>query len=279
MFLESTQYFCWVERGKRMKFIVRNVKKIIFMACFYLFFISSALASVVLTNTRVIYPGNSAEHTIQFMNTDDFPNIVQLWTDKGDAQSTPETADGPFIILPPIFKVNPQSGQSVRIIYTGEGLPQDKESVFYLNFLVIPPKMEQSQGENQLLIVLRNRIKIFYRPAGIKGSPAQSVKNMTASLEYNEHGEPNKITLKNDSGFYISLSNLNVDKGTKRFNFGPAMVAPYSNLTLDNILRKETIKVQESNKDDKAVLNFAYVNDYGAHVSATSSTEISTTGD
>lgn len=259
-----------------MKFIMQNVKKTIFMACLYLFFISSAVASVVLTNTRVIYPANSAEHTIQFMNTDDFPNIVQLWTDTGDSQSTPESADGPFVILPPIFKVNPQSGQSVRMIYTGEGLPQDKESIFYLNFLVIPPKMEDSQDQNQLLIVLRNRVKIFYRPAGIKGSSEQSVKNMSASLGYNEHGEPNKIRLKNDSGFYISLSNLNVDKGTKRFNFGPAMIAPHSDLTLNNILRKETITVQESNKDDEVVLNFAYVNDYGAHVSASSSTEILT---
>lgn len=259
-----------------MRFLIFNVRNTLLVSIGYFLFMSSSLASVVLTNTRVIYPASSAEHTIQFMNTDTFPNIVQLWTDTGDAQSTPESADGPFVLLPPIFKVNPDSGQSVRMIYTGESLPQDRESVFYLNFLVIPPKMEETQGQNQLLIVLRNRVKIFYRPSSIQGSPGQSIAKMSASLAYNKYGEPSKLILKNDSGYYINLSNLNIDKGSSRYNFGPTMIDPYSDLTLDNILRKETIAKKESPKEDDAILNFAYVNDYGAHVPTTAKINILT---
>ncbi|NAW70374.1 fimbria/pilus periplasmic chaperone [Vibrio sp. V26_P1S5P106] len=223
-------------------------------------------ASVVLTNTRVIYPADSKEHTIQFTNTDQFPNIVQLWIDTGDAQSTPETADGPFVVLPPVFKVNADSGQSVRIIYTGQQLPQDRESVFYLNFLVIPPKMDKAQEQNQLLIVLRNRVKLFYRPTTIDGSASKSIAKMSATLTYTKNGDPETVTLLNQSGYFISLSNLHLDFGATRYNFGPVMIAPYDELSINHYLRKESMSGNLASQNSGAVLRYAYVNDYGAHI-------------
>ncbi|MEN2733548.1 fimbria/pilus periplasmic chaperone [Escherichia coli] len=44
------------------------------------------------------------------------------------------------MITPPIFRMDSKSGQTVRIVYTGESLPKDRESLFYLNVLDIPAK-------------------------------------------------------------------------------------------------------------------------------------------
>ncbi|OOE32021.1 hypothetical protein BZG05_15925 [Salinivibrio kushneri] len=242
-----------------------TIRKLVLLLVIYFFTVVSVHASVVLKNTRVIFPGDSVEHTIQFTNNDDFPNIVQLWTDKGDSQSTPETADGPFSLLPPIFKVDKESGQSVRMIYTGDGLPNNKESVFYLNFLVIPPNSEGLEGQNQLKIVLRNRVKIFYRPSSIDGNPRDSIDNMSTEVMYGTDGEPESIKVKNNSGYYISMSSLNVEKGTTRYSYEPVMVEPYSSTTLENFVRTEKITNQKESANG-AVLNIVYVNDYGAHV-------------
>lgn len=57
-------------------------------------------ASVVMTGTRIIYPADAKEKSIQLVNNDNFPNVVQLWTDIDNPQSAPESADGPFVVLP-----------------------------------------------------------------------------------------------------------------------------------------------------------------------------------
>ena len=62
-------------------------------------------ASVVMTGTRVIFPANQNEKTVQLKNKDNNPNIVQVWLDKGNESSTPETADAPIIANPQIFKM------------------------------------------------------------------------------------------------------------------------------------------------------------------------------
>ncbi|MGP6306395.1 fimbria/pilus periplasmic chaperone, partial [Pseudomonas paraeruginosa] len=41
--------------------------------------IAQARASVVVTGTRVIYPGEAREKTVQLSNRDAFPNVVQAW--------------------------------------------------------------------------------------------------------------------------------------------------------------------------------------------------------
>lgn len=79
-----------------------------------------ACASVVLTGTRVIYPGDAKDHSIQLRNRDSFPNVVQLWMDIDNPESTPETADAPFVLLPAIFKVPANGGQTVRMLYTAQ---------------------------------------------------------------------------------------------------------------------------------------------------------------
>ncbi|EKN4764153.1 fimbria/pilus periplasmic chaperone, partial [Yersinia enterocolitica] len=125
--------------------------------------ISFANASVVMSGSRIIYSAGEKEHSIQLTNNDNFPNAVQVWLDSGDAQSTPETGKAPFIVTPPFFRIEANAGQTLRLKYTGSGLPTDRESVFYLNFLQVPP-VNKAEKNNKMLVLMRNRIKVFYRP-------------------------------------------------------------------------------------------------------------------
>ncbi len=128
--------------------------------------IAQARASVVVTGTRVIYPGEAREKTVQLSNRDAFPNVVQAWVDIDAPDAPPDQADAPFLVNPAVFRMAPDSGQTLRIVYTGQGLPGDRESLFHLNVLQIPPRNSSHADRNQMLLMLRNRLKLFYRPAG-----------------------------------------------------------------------------------------------------------------
>lgn len=52
-------------------------------------------------------------------------------------------------------------------MYTGEPLPADRESLFWMNVKAIPSLDEKLANENTLQIAIQSRIKLFYRPSGL----------------------------------------------------------------------------------------------------------------
>ncbi|WP_312394268.1 fimbria/pilus periplasmic chaperone [Mixta calida] len=103
---------------------------------------TSALAGIVINSTRVIYPEGKKEVTARLDNQNEYPSLVQSWIDSGDKNEEINKIKVPFIILPPVTRIEPHQGQTLRINFTGEGfnLPSDRESVYWLNVLDIPPK-------------------------------------------------------------------------------------------------------------------------------------------
>ncbi len=69
------------------------------------------------------------EITVQLSNNADRPALAQAWLDNGDADATPDTITTPFIITPPISRVDAKSGQTLRIkLGSSAGLAKDKEN-------------------------------------------------------------------------------------------------------------------------------------------------------
>lgn len=97
-------------------------------------------ASVVISGTRVIYSSEAKDVTVKLNNVGKAPVLIQSWIDDGDMTVKPENIRVPFILTPPINRVDPGKGQTLRLSYTGAALPMDKESVFWLNVLEIPAK-------------------------------------------------------------------------------------------------------------------------------------------
>lgn len=162
--------------------------------------IAQARASVVVTGTRVIYPGEAREKTVQLSNRDAFPNVVQAWVDIDAPDAPPDQADAPFLVNPAVFRMAPDSGQTLRIVYTGQGLPGDRESLFHLNVLQIPPRNSSHADRNQMLLMLRNRLKLFYRPAGIQGRPEDLPGQLRFALVRRSAGWA--VRVDNPSGYY-----------------------------------------------------------------------------
>ncbi len=55
---------------------------------------------------------------------------MQTWIDNGQIDAAPDQIQTPFVITPPISRIEANKGQTIRITHTGEALPKDRESVF-----------------------------------------------------------------------------------------------------------------------------------------------------
>jgi P pilus assembly chaperone PapD len=64
-----------------------------------------AQANVLIGGTRVIFPAKDGEVTVRLTNENDHPVIIESWIDRGDVHSTPDNVDVPFLITPPLFRM------------------------------------------------------------------------------------------------------------------------------------------------------------------------------
>lgn len=182
-----------------------------------------AWGGVYIYGTRVIYPAAQKEVTVQLMNQGDRSALVQAWIDDGDTQTPPEKLQVPFLLTPPVVKIKGNTGQQLKIKVTKANLPQDRESLFYLNVLDIPPN-ETSGGENNTLkFALQNRIKLIYRPGSVK-----SVNKETFSSLHIKRAN-NGLTVENESANWLTITEI---KGTSKINKETLVLAPRTNLRL-----------------------------------------------
>lgn len=178
----------------------------------YFFWGGMSWAGVVIGGTRVIYPADQREVTIQLRNTGESPSLVQSWVDAGDPAASPESSQAPFMLFPPLARIEPDGGQVLRLVFDGsQGLPEDRETLFWLNVLEIPPLPQQEEGapDNFMQFAFRSRIKLFYRPMGLEGSAGQAPEKVRWRLSQDAMGNPVVIG-DNPTPFFVNVSVLEV---------------------------------------------------------------------
>lgn len=194
--------------------------------------VGNASASVVIAGTRVVFPAENGEVTVRLNNDGTAPALVEAWIDEGNADSTPETAHVPFLITPPLARMNAGKGQSLRIVYTGQPLPKDRESLYWLNVLEIPPKPVARTGEEQntLQFAVRSRLKMFFRPADLAGDASTAPTQVTWTIAH--EGASSVLEAHNPTPYYITFSQLSLSADKTTYAVGSGMVAPRSSLRM-----------------------------------------------
>ncbi|WP_312311482.1 molecular chaperone [Atlantibacter sp.] len=176
-------------------------------------------AGIQIGRTRIIYEEKAKEVALTLVNKEqDLPWLVQSWTDNGD-----EKTRGPFIITPPLFRLDPQKEQSLRITWNGVPLPTDRESLFYLNVRTIPATAKEDETKNKLRLIYKTRLKMFWRPKSLKGTPGETCQNLRFRLMGTQ------LQIINDGDFYSVFDSLSVGAvPVKKAD----MVAPKSTATI-----------------------------------------------
>ncbi|MEF3099992.1 P pilus assembly chaperone PapD [Raoultella ornithinolytica] len=210
---------------------------VLFTACVF-----QAQGAIQVEASRVIYSGKDRSASLKINNPSSRNYIVQTWLDNGT-----ESPNGsrPIIVTPPLVKLRPEQSALLRFIYSGSGLPTDRETLYWVNVQEVPPS---AAGENVLQIAIRTRLKLFYRPQEIKTTLADEVRKM----QWTTSGTA--LNFKNSGPLHITLSKMEVvDSRGKVLPCNGIMLSPYSNQSL-------TLPAGAHLKSMK------YINDYGASI-------------
>ena len=221
-------------------------------------FTSTAHADVVIGGTRVVFPAQQGEVTVRLSNEGEKPALVEAWIDTGDVHSTPDSVNTPFLITPPLFRMEPHKDQSLRILYVqgGKPLPSDRESLFWLNVLEIPPKPSGAMADkNTLQFAIRSRLKLFYRPANLPGTSLKAPDLLTFKAAAD--GQDAALEVHNPSPYYITISKLALDANAAPIASAAGMVAPFGDLRLS---LKGVFRAPATGTP----VVFTTINDYGA---------------
>ena len=207
--------------------------------------------SVVLGASRIIYAPDSNGAFLTITNPQDYPILAQ-----SQVMDLDKTKKGPFIVTPPLMRLDGKQSSRLRIVRTGGEFANDRESLQWLCVKGIPPKSGDawSKSDNSTRFVkerasltvklsISNCIKLFVRPLSLKGLPEDAGKN----ISWIRQGD--MIKGYNNSPFYVNISSLKVNgKSLSNVNY----IAPFSS---------------ESYKLPKASLpmeiHWETVNDYG----------------
>lgn len=229
------------------------------LACAIGSFTTMASASVVIAGTRVIYPAAEREVTVKLTNDGKEPALVQTWIDDGDDSTAAQKRTMPFTLTPPVFRLDPNKGQTLRVTYTHEPLAADHESVYYLNVLEIPPRANADDKRNMLQMAFRSRIKLFFRPAGLEGDANDAPAKVTWSLDKSADGKHVAVLAKNPTPYHVNVAGVSVQVGDKKFEAAPGMIDPRGQ-------REYVLQDLRTLPAGQARITFETINDFGANV-------------
>lgn len=235
-------------------------RSMVLLTAFFLSGASVVSAGVVLSGTRVVYKAEDHEVTLKVNNSGKEPSLVQVWADRGNAKSAPNTADAPFLIMPPIFRIDPGKGQTLRLTFSGAELPQDKESVFWLNVLDVPPLPKASaEQHNFVQVALSSRIKLFYRPGSLVGTPDDAADTLRWAIRPPISGKSYLLHATNSSAYHVSLSRALLTVNGQEYESDNGMVPPGGSYDF-------LLKDLKSRPVGELKLRYESINDYGAPV-------------
>lgn len=202
-----------------------------------------AQAGIVLNTTRVIYPATDKEVSLQVHNTGTSEILAQSWLEADN--ESPSASHPLFVITPALARLAGNAKQLIRIIYAGEGLPNDRESVLWLNVQEIP----QVARENELQIAIRQRIKLFYRPRGLTEDPLQAAQALQWQLR------DGQLEVVNPGPYHVSMIKLSAaHRGEVAFEQDSRMLTPHSRVRFP---------LKEGRRNDLLDLTFISINDFG----------------
>ncbi|WP_397449609.1 molecular chaperone [Pseudomonas sp. NA-150] len=205
----------------------------------------NAHAGIVLNTTRIIYPASDKEVSFGVHNSGGGEILLQSWLESASG----EAADLPFAVTPGLARMQGDAKQLLRILYAGSEMPHDRESVFWLNVQEIP----QAAGENALQIAIRQRIKVFFRPQGLKEEPAEAPEALQWRLLQSD-----VVQVSNPGPYHVSMVGIEVKEGVAQMmKMDSQMLAPKQTMSLT---------LNKPSTGRPLDLTFTSINDFGGQV-------------
>ncbi len=216
----------------------------------------TAAASVVLNGTRVIVSGGQRERSVQLSNPDAQPNLVQVWISKSPGQRGED--DVPFLVTPPVFKMEPHAGQMVRLLVLPEKLSATREEMYFLNFSQIPALAPNTENANRMVLTLKSTVKLLHRPPAVKMGMHAAAAQWTGALQSGD------VVINNPTPLHMHISNVRWQSAAGR---QISLIRQALVVEPNAQFRQSVAPVPGDEAQGDGELWITYVNDYGVEVS------------
>lgn len=174
-------------------------------------------AGVVIGGTRVIFAGNNKETSLNVSNPEqERPYLIQSWAEGENG------GKAPFLVTPPLFRLDPGQENVLRIVLTRGGLPQDRESLYWLNIKSVPQLEKSSSGANVLHLTVKTRLKLFYRPAAL----AKGAEEAWRQVKFAVRGST--LSAHNPTPYYINLKQITAGGKPVNATLAALTLAPFA---------------------------------------------------
>lgn len=236
-------------RDKRM--LTNKLKLTILFMATSLLLSASGYSAIRPQLTRIVAYAEDNETPVGVVNESQENYLIQSWLEdeKGNDDNLP------LVLTPPMMKIGARQEGTLRLMVIPDEIPRDRESVYWLSIQEIPPKARDG-GDNQLIIAIRSRLKVFVRPKGLdEAGSADAVK----SLNWVTEREGGQVWLKatNPTAYHVSFGQLSLKAG------GMPAVTLQDKTEMTAPKSSHRYAVPDSLKGKTATLTWSATNDWG----------------
>lgn len=207
---------------------------------------------VGLGASRVIYPSGSRGVSLKVNNTADNPFLV-----KSEVLDESGQHEAPFIVTPPLFRLDGGQSQALSIVRTGGDFPADRESINWVCVSSIPPEPDSAwddskrdAGKEKIAVAIRmlpvRCVKLFVRPSGVRGNSLDAANKVTWTIK------GGAVVSSNPTPFYINISEASVEG--KKLKMGKSYIPPFS---------EERYLLPHGIAKSNSVVRWSVIGDYG----------------
>ncbi|WIV86800.1 fimbrial biogenesis chaperone [Proteus appendicitidis] len=209
--------------------------------------------SIEINKDKFIFIESKNQEVIEIKNNTNSDYFIQSWISHYDESNN---TDLPFMITPPLFKIEKDETYFLKIFKTEEIEKKEQETLYKINIKRIPSLSDQDDNTNLLHISMNSIYNLIYRPISIEKNAADAYKKIEFLKNKND-----EFIVNNPTPYFITLLKVNSDGVV--FIEKNKTIPPFKKYNTKKIIKKQgLIKWKtidqygvEINATDKAIIN------------------------
>lgn len=223
---------------KKIKLTILSIFSILSNYCY---------ASIEINKDKFIFVESKGQEIIEIKNNTTNDYFIQSWISHYDENNDTEL---PFIITPPLFKIEKNENYSLKIFKTDEIEKIDRETLYRINIKRIPLLSDSDESKNLLHISMNSVYNLIYRPVSIE----EGAKDAYKRIEFLKN-KNNEFIVNNPTPYFITL--LNVNSEDIALIEKSKTIPPFKKYNTKNIIKED------------GLIKWKTINQYGVEINAT----------
>lgn len=159
--------------------------------------------SIETNKDKFIFIESNNQEIIEIKNNTNNDYFIQSWITHYDEKNDTEL---PFMITPPLFKIEKTEHYSLKIFKIGEIKEEDRETLYKVNIKRIPLLSDSDNNKNLLHVSMNSVYNLIYRPISIEKKAIDAYKQ----IEFLKNNK-NEFVINNPTPYFITLHTISCD--------------------------------------------------------------------